>query len=118
MKKQTGVRIESEIWQKFRALCIKNRVHPSQPIEEFLKLAIDNGSTLALLTLMKDAAKVQTEGINAYARVLLNWHTHEKHWFHVPGQDDAPVEGHLLEVLKTVTDPELRQQIEQTLTTK
>jgi hypothetical protein len=118
MKKQTGVRIESAVWQAFRALCSRDRVHPSQPIEEFVKIALDNGSTLGLLTLMKGAAKVQAEGVNAYARILLNWYTHGKRWFHTMGEDDAPVEGLLLEVLKTVTDTELRQQIEDALTPK
>jgi len=118
MKKQTGVRIESEVWQAYRASCGRDRVHPSQPIEKFLKLVLDNGSSQGLVTLMKGAAKVQAEGVNAYARILLNWYTHGKHWFHTLGEDDAPVEGLLIEVLKTVTNTELRQQIEETLTTK
>ena len=66
MKMQTGMRIESEVWQAYRALCSQERVCPSQPIEDLLKIAVENGSALSFLTIMKAAAKAKSEGINAY----------------------------------------------------
>jgi hypothetical protein len=118
MKVQTGIRIEAEVWQAYKALCSGEHLRPSMPIEEFLKIAVDNESILKILGFVRTASKSQAEGINANARVLLNWHRQGKRFFHAPGQDDSPVEGLLLEVLKTVTDSELRQQIEQTLIAK
>jgi hypothetical protein len=115
MKIQTGIRIEAEVWQAYRAFCSRDRLRPSLPIEEFLKAAIDNGSILGFLTQIRVAAKLQGEGINANARVLLNWYMKGKYFFHAPGNDEAPVESLLLEALKTVTDPELREQIEKAL---
>jgi hypothetical protein len=118
MKVQTGIRIEAEVWQAYKALCSGEHLRPSMPIEEFLKTAVDSQSILKILGFLRTASKSQAEGINANARVLLNWHKQGKHFFHAPGQDDSPVEGLLLEALKTVTDSELRQQIEQTLIAK
>lgn len=116
MKMQTGIRLDAEVWQAYRSLCSQERVRPSQPIEEFLREVVENGSVLSLLTLMKGAAKVQSRGVNAYAQVLLNWYKQGKRFFHTMGEDEAPVEGLLLEALKTVTDSELRQQIQEALT--
>jgi hypothetical protein len=115
MKIQTGIRIEAEVWQAYKKLCSRDRLRPSLPIEEFLKSAVDNESLLGFLILLRAAAKSQAEGINANARVLLNWYTQGKYFFHSIGNDEAPVEGLLLESLKTITDPELRQQIEKAL---
>ena len=115
---QTGVRIESDVWQAYRALCSRERVRPGRPIEEFLETLVENGSVLNLLTLMKGASKAQSTGINAYAQVLLSWYKQGKYYFHALGEDEAPVEGLLLEALKTVTDSELRRQIQEALMAK
>ena len=115
MKMQTGIRVEVEVWRAYRALCSCENVRPSIPIEDFLKLVLEKGSVLTLLGLVRGAVKTQSEGVNAYARVLLNWYTHGKHFFHAMGQDEAPVEGLLLEALRTITDLELCRQIEEAL---
>jgi hypothetical protein len=115
MKIQTGVRIEAEVWQAYKKLCSRDRLRPSLPIEEFLKSAVDNESILGFLTLLRATAKSEAEGINANARVLLNWHAKGRRYFNALGHDDAPIEGLLLDALKTITDPELRQQIEKAL---
>jgi hypothetical protein len=88
------------------------------PIEDFLQLVLEKGSALTLLSLVQGAAKTQSEGVNAYARVLLNWYMHGKYFFHAMGQDEAPVEGLLLECLKVITDVELCRQIEEALLRK
>jgi hypothetical protein len=43
MKKQTGVRVEAELWEAYRELCRRQRLRPSQPIEDFLRLVVDEG---------------------------------------------------------------------------
>ena len=48
MKLQTGVRVEAEVWRAHRALCGRERLRPSVPMEEFLKLVLENGSALGL----------------------------------------------------------------------
>ena len=63
--------------------------------------------------MMRGIAKARAEGFGAYARVLLDWYTHEKFWFHVEGDEDTSVEGLLLNALKLVADSELRRQIEE-----
>jgi hypothetical protein len=115
MKMQTGIRLEAEVWQAYRALCSRERLRPSMPVEEFLRLVLENGSALGFLGIARGAAKTQAEGVNAYARVLLDWYTHGKRFFHALGENEAPIEGLLLEALRTVTDSELRRRIEETL---
>ena len=115
MKLQTGVRVEAEVWRAYRALCGRERLRPSVPVEEFLRLALENGSALGFLAVVRGAAKSQPESVEAYARVLLDWYTHGKYFFHAMGEDEAPVEGLLLETLRMVTDSELRRRIEEAL---
>jgi len=115
MKMQTGMRVEVEVWRAYRVLCSRERLRPSVPVEEFLRLALENGSALGFLTLVRGATKAHVEGFDAYARVLLDWYTHGKRYFNAAGQDQASVEGLLLEALKVVADSELRQQIEEAL---
>ena len=99
----------------YRAVCGREKLRPSSPIEEFLRLVLENDSASSLLSMMRGVAKARVEGFEAYARVLLDWYTHEKFWFHVEGDEDTFVEGLLLEALKLVADAELRRQIEEAL---
>ena len=71
---QTGMRLEAEVWQPYRALCYRDRLRPSLPVEEFLRLVLENDSTLGFLTLVRGANKAHVEGFDAYSRVLLNWY--------------------------------------------
>ncbi len=115
MKVQIGVRVEAEVWRAYRALCGRERLRPNMLVEEFLRLVLENGSALGFLNVMRGMAKARAEGFEAYARVLLDWYTHEKYFFNAMGEDYAPVEGLLLEALKAVTDLELRRRIEEAL---
>jgi len=114
MKRQTGVRVDAEVWQAYRALCSREKLRPSLPIEEFLRLVLENESASSLLSMMRGVAKARADGFEAYARVLLDWYTHEKFWFQV-GEDETSVETLLLDSLKVVNDPELRRRIEEAL---
>ena len=114
MKRQTGVRVDAEVWGAYRALCSREKLRPSFPIEEFLRLVLENGSASSVLSMMRGVAKARADGFEAYARVLLDWYTHEKFWFQV-GEDEASVETLLLDSLKVVNDPELRRRIEEAL---
>jgi hypothetical protein len=113
---QTGVRVDSELWQTYRLLCRREKLRPSKPIEEFLRLMVDADSAVSVLSLMREATRSRVEGLEAYARVLLDWYTHGKFWFRVQGEEhEAPVEGQLLESLKLIADPDLRKLIEEAL---
>jgi hypothetical protein len=112
------MRLEPEVWQAYRELCSQERLRPSRPVEEFLKLVLEKSSATGFLAIGRGAAKAQAEGVNAYARVHLDWYRHGKRFLYVMGENEAPVEGQLLEALKVVTDSELRQRIEEALIAK
>lgn len=118
MKLQTGVRVEAEVWRAYRALCGRERLRPSVPVEEFLRLVLESGSVLGFLGMIRGVAKARAEGADAYARVLLDWYTHGKYFFHAVGEDEMPVEGLLLDALKAVSDSELRRRVEEALIAK
>jgi hypothetical protein len=118
MKKQTGIRVESELWEAYRELCRRQKLRPSQPIKDFLRLAVNEHSAVSLLRLMREAAKTRVKGHEAYTRVLLDWYIHSKFWIKGSGEEDVSVETLLLDALKTISDPELRGQIEEALTTR
>jgi hypothetical protein len=116
MKLQTGVRIESEVWAAYREICSRENLRPSLTIEEFLRLVIETDSALSTLNIMRVVAKGQVGGFDAYVRVLLDWFTHDKFWFYVGNQEEqTSVESLLLDSLKTVSNSELRKQIEEAL---
>jgi hypothetical protein len=115
MKVQTGFRVEDKVWLAYRALCSRDKLRPSLPIEEFLNLVLENDSAFGFLTLMRGAAKANAEGLEAYARVLLTWYLAGKRYFNSARKDEESVEGLLLECLKVVSEPELRHQIEEAL---
>lgn len=56
--------------------------------------------------------------MDSHARVLLNWYTHGKFFFHVTDEEEAPVEPMLLQALKDVRDEQLRREIEEALVIK
>ena len=82
----------------------------------FLRFVVGDGSVVSVLNWLRMAGKV--EGLEAYARVLLNWYTHGERWMHVTDEDQAPIEPMLLSALKEVSDPELRREIEEALSIK
>ena len=118
MKKQTGIRVEAELWKTYRELCRQQKLRPSQPIEDFLQIAVNEDSAVSLLRLMREAAKTRVEGHEAYARVLLDWYTHGKIWITGSGEEEVSVETLLLDALKTISDPEMRGKIEEALTAR
>jgi hypothetical protein len=115
MKRQTGVRVEAALWEAYRELCGRQRLRLAQPIEDFLRLVVDEGSAVGLLRLMREALRARVEGHEAYARVLLDWYTNGKFWIDGPDDKELSVETLLLDALKSVGDPELRGRIEEAL---
>jgi len=100
VKKQTGIWIDSRIWEQYRRLCSNEKLRPSESIEEFLKLVLRTGSPSTVLDMMKAMEKSRVEGIEAYARMLLDWYTHEKFWIDIEDEKQRSTEQLLLEAIK------------------
>ena len=115
LKKQTGVWIDAQVWGAYRSLCSREKLRPSEPIEEYLRLVLQTGSALTVLNMMQGMAKARSQGLEAYARVLLNWYTKGKQWVYVSDEGEAPVETMLLHALKDVADPQLRREVQEAL---
>lgn len=77
-----------------------------------------NDSALAVLNIIQGVQKAGSEGFDAYARVLLNWHLNGQDWIKVTDENQAPVKAMLLHALKDATDPQLRREIEEALKIK
>lgn len=114
MKKQIGIWVDAAVWQVYRDSCSREKMRPAEPIEKFLGFILRGGSVISTLTWLENAEKV--EGLEAYARVLLEWYKKGKLWIDITDEDETPIEPMLLEALKCVTDPELRREIEEALT--
>jgi len=115
MKKQTGMWVDAQVWEKYRDLCSREKLRPSESIEEFLKFVLRNGSAVTVLSMLQGMAKAKLEGLEAYARVLLDWYTHEKYYVQSGGEEPVTVEPLLLEALRNVEDSKLRQKIEEAM---
>lgn len=112
MKKQTGIWIDAQVWQRYKGLCNREKLRPAQPIEQFLRLIVDADSVLSVLNMLEGMRKYRQASFESYARVLLEWYRNGKMWIYVTDEDEAPVESMLLEALKQVRDPKLRREIE------
>ena len=115
MRKQIGVLVDVQVWNVYREVCRREKLWPCQPIEEFLKLIMRNGSALTVLNMIQSMGGVEPAAFEAYARVLLNWYKNGRYWVHVTDEIEAPVEHMLLHSLKDITDPRLRNDIQKTL---
>lgn len=115
MKKQTGVWIDAQVWSAYRSLCTGEKLRPSEPLEEFLKLVLQSGSALTVLNMMQGMAEARVQGSEAYARVLLNWYKNGKHLINVSDEGEAYVETLLLQALTNVADPQLRKEVQEAL---
>jgi hypothetical protein len=115
LKKQTGVWIDAQVWSAYRSLCSREKLRPSEPIEEFLKLILQTGSALSVLNMMQGMTKARIQGSEAYARVLLNWYKNGKWWIYVSEDGEASVETLLLNVLTDISDPQLRREVQEAL---
>ena len=115
MKQRTGVEIEVEVWRAYRQICDREKLRLNVPLEEFLRVVVENGSALNVLNMMRALRKTRAEGFEAYARVLLEWYQNGKYFFPVSGNQRLSVEGLLLNALKDVSDPGLRGRIEEAL---
>lgn len=113
MKKQTGIWVDAPLWEAYRNLCSREKLRPSEPIEECLRLAVRNGSASNVLNMMRGTADAKAKGFEAYVRVLLNLYTHDRHFIEEGGGTPDAIEPMLLEALKSVDDAELRQKIEE-----
>ena len=116
VKQQTGVRVDAEVWRGYRSLCSRDKLRPSKPIEEFLRFILRDGSAVTVLNMMQGWGK--SEGLEAYARVLLNWYTHDRLFVPVTDEEEASVEPMLLQALRDVKDAQLRREIEEALVIK
>jgi hypothetical protein len=115
MKKQTGVWIDAQVWDAYRELCDREKLRLSEPIEEYLRLVMQNGSALTVLNMMQSLVKTRSGGFEDYARVLLNWHRTGQYWIHVTAENEVSVEHMLLNALKDVANPQLRKEIREAL---
>ncbi len=114
VRRQTGV-CGADVWQAYREVCGREKLRPSRPIEDFLRIVVDSESALGTLSMMREAARSKFEGFQAYAQVLLYYYMHGKFWIR-DRDDEVSVEFLLLDALKTVADKDLRAQIEHALT--
>lgn len=115
MRKQIGVFVDAQLWNGYREICRREKLWPWEPIEEFLKFILQNGSALTVLSMIQSMTRVEPAAFEAYARVLLNWYKAGRYWVHVTDEIEAPVEQMLLLSLKDVADPRLRGEIQETL---
>jgi hypothetical protein len=116
MKRQTGVWVDAQVWDAYRELCDREKLRLAEPIEEYLRVVVKNGSPLTVLNMMQGLSKARSEGFEDYARVLLNWHKKGQYWVRVTAENEVSVESLLLNALKEIPDEQLRKEIRENLT--
>ena len=107
--------VDAQVWDAYRELCDREKLRLAEPIEEYLRVVLKNGSPLTVLNMMQSLSKARSEGLEDYARVLLNWQRRGQYWVRVTAENEVSVEHLLLNVLKEVPDPQLRKEIREAL---
>ena len=114
LKRQTGVRVDVEVWSAYKSVCSREELRPNEAVEGFLRVVVDAGSALSVLRLLRGAVGVRAECFDDYARVLLNWYKGGRLWMST-GNGENAVDAMLLFALKDVADAQLRKDIQEAL---
>jgi len=116
VKKQTGIAVDALAWKAYRDLCRKEKLRPGEAFERFIRFCLDNESVSAVLNLLKTMRRCRTEGLGAYARVLLHYLRKGRYFIEADGEDRISVQTHLLDCLKLgIANAQLRFEIEEAL---
>jgi hypothetical protein len=116
MKKQTGIAVDALAWEAYRDLCRKEKLRPGEAFERFFQFCLDNESVSAVLNGLENMRRYRTEGLEAYARVLLHRLRKGRHFINGDGEEDISVQAHLLDCLKLgMINAQLRLEIEEAL---
>jgi len=60
LKTQIGIRVDSTLWQTYKALCEKANLRPNEPIEGFLKACVEKSDVLGVLNSLKGQSPGET----------------------------------------------------------
>jgi hypothetical protein len=112
VRKQTGIWVDAGVWEAYREVCRRERLRPGEPVEGFLGFVLRGGSALNALSMMRTMMEARFEGLEAYARVLLDWLRKGVYSVMTVDEDEVSVEYMLLQALKQVTDQELQTEVE------
>ena len=118
MKKQTGIAVDALAWEAYRDLCRKEKLRPGEAFERFIQFCLDNESVGAVLNGLEIMRRYRTEGLEAYARVLLHYLRKGRYFIRADGDEDEhiSVQAHLLDCLKLgIINAQLRLEIEEDL---
>jgi hypothetical protein len=108
--------IDAGVWDAYRMVCDREKLRVAEPIEEYLRLVVQNGSALKVLNVVRNVVKARSDGLEDYARVLLDWHKKGQIWVHVTDENEVSVEHLLLDALKDIANPVLRKMIREEMT--
>ncbi|MGB9740851.1 MAG: hypothetical protein ACP5IM_06385 [Candidatus Bathyarchaeia archaeon] len=53
MKTQIGVRVNSKLWENYKALCQEANLKPNEAIEDFLRACLERGDVKSVLNLLQ-----------------------------------------------------------------
>lgn len=105
--------MDATVWEAYRDLCRREKLRPAEAIEGFVRFVLENGSVLRVLNWLGSMRRV--EGLEAYARVLLDHYRSGQYWIEGDGESEISVKAHLLELLKQLPNAETRFEIEEAL---
>ena len=110
-----GWRVDKWTIDKFRNLCKKEKLRPSQAIERFMVLSNEKDSIVELLRSAEMGLEKIGEVDDAKARVLLDWLEKKQYWVTSASSKRVFIPTVLLEMLGKIRDEKFRKKIEDIL---
>lgn len=114
-KRPLGWRVDKWTLDKFREICKKDGLRPSQAIERFMELSNEKESIVNLLRAAEKGIEGIVEANEAKARVLLDWFEKGIYWISSETGKGFYIPSFLLEMLGKIKDEKLRKNVEDTL---
>ena len=111
-----GWRVEKWTIDKFRDLCTKEGLRPSQVIERFMELSNEKQSIVDLLRAAEKGIGKRVEANETKAKILLDWLEEGTYWMPRETGKNLYIPSVLLKMLGTIQDERMRKKIEDTLT--
>jgi hypothetical protein len=103
-------RFNPQTYNAFKELASQNGYTTTSALEKFMQTALQHG--------MIFPAAAKTQDTETEAKIILTWLQQGRYWYNLTGEKELSTEGRLLQLLPTIVNTDLKQEIKEALKKK
>ncbi len=116
LKTQIGIRVDSQLWENYKALCQEANLKPNEAIENFLRACLERGDVKSVLNLLQNVNTAEETAFELDLKGKLGeleaYFTHDKAKNGMRFYDDAKrLVTAILEVLPRIRNQNLENDV-------